>query len=182
MRPPYSKTFREKMVQRMIGPGALTATQLAKQVGVTQPTLSKWRREAHRAAMTPKTKAPERPAPSGPPKTAEDKLRLVLAAEQLAPAERGAFLLRGAPRVEELDELLAVRTPVRVELLQEALLDAARFRRNPALVGPEKWREGQRARDRNAPQPGTRRNPVEVRALPRTRGRYVAWSGDVIAD
>lgn len=91
------------MVQRMVGPNALTATQLAKQVGVTQPTLSKWLREAHRAAMTTKTNAPGQPASSGPPKTAEDKLRVVLAAERLAPDERGAFLRRQGVHDSELE-------------------------------------------------------------------------------
>ncbi|WP_437784559.1 hypothetical protein [Sorangium sp. So ce1097] len=91
------------MVQRMVGPGALTATQLAKQIGVTQPTLSKWLRETHRAAMTTKTKAPELPVPGGQPKTAEDKMRVVLAAEQLAPDERGAFLRRQGVHDSELE-------------------------------------------------------------------------------
>jgi DNA-binding transcriptional LysR family regulator len=32
----------------MVGPNAVTATQLAQEVHVPQPTLSKWLREAHR--------------------------------------------------------------------------------------------------------------------------------------
>ncbi|WP_438017000.1 hypothetical protein WMF18_40430 [Sorangium sp. So ce315] len=87
----------------MVAPGALTATQLAEQVGLPQPTLSKWPREAHRAAMATRTSAPERPVPTGQPKTAEDKLRLVLAAEQLAPDERGAFLRRQGVHDGELE-------------------------------------------------------------------------------
>jgi transposase-like protein len=78
----------------MVGPNALTATQLAKEVDVPQPTLSKWLREAHRAQMTTKKNAPERPTPSGSARTAEDKMRIVIAAEQLGPEERGAFLRR----------------------------------------------------------------------------------------
>jgi hypothetical protein len=91
------------MVQRMVGPNALTATQLAKDVDVPQPTLSKWLREAHRAQMTKKKNAPERPAPSGQARTAEDKMRLVLAAEQLGPDERGAFLRREGVHEGELE-------------------------------------------------------------------------------
>jgi hypothetical protein len=81
------------MVQRMVGPKAITATQLGKEAGVPQPTLSKWLREAQAAAMTTTT-APERPTPSVRARTAEDKMRLVMAVESLGPEERGAFLRR----------------------------------------------------------------------------------------
>jgi transposase-like protein len=36
----YSDEFRDRMVERMIG--GMTATALATEVGVPQPTLSKW--------------------------------------------------------------------------------------------------------------------------------------------
>lgn len=42
----YSKKFKERMVQRMSGINAVSATTLSKEVGVAQPTLSKWLREA----------------------------------------------------------------------------------------------------------------------------------------
>ncbi|WP_437287437.1 hypothetical protein [Sorangium sp. So ce406] len=44
--------------------------------------------------MATNTNALERPVPSGQPKTADDKLRLVLAAHQHAPDQRGALLRR----------------------------------------------------------------------------------------
>lgn len=90
------------MVQRMVGPSALTATQLAKEVDVPQPTLSKWLREAHRSQMTSKKNGAV-PAASVPAKTAEDKMRLVLAADQVAPEERGAFLRREGVHEGELE-------------------------------------------------------------------------------
>jgi transposase len=102
MRPPYSQAFREKMVQRMLGPKALTATELSKEVGIPQPTLSKWLREAHLRAMGTTTTAPERPAASPGARTAEEKFRLVLAAEALGAEELGGFLRREGLHESEL--------------------------------------------------------------------------------
>ena len=42
----YSEAFKSKMVQRMAGPAAISASRLAQDVGIGQPTLSKWRRDA----------------------------------------------------------------------------------------------------------------------------------------
>ncbi|WP_418766503.1 hypothetical protein [Myxococcus xanthus] len=48
------------MVKRMVGPGAVSAAALARQVGVSQPTLSQWLREANSvAAMTPPARGEE---------------------------------------------------------------------------------------------------------------------------
>ena len=47
----YSEAFKSKMVQRMSGPRAKTATALAPEVGVPQPTLSRWLRTALRSAI-----------------------------------------------------------------------------------------------------------------------------------
>ncbi len=78
------------MVKRMVGPGAVSAAALARQVGVSQPTLSQWLREANKlAAMTP----PPEEKPAGPKKwTPEEKLRVLVAAQGLAGEELGAQL------------------------------------------------------------------------------------------
>lgn len=49
---PYTEQLKEQMVRRMMGPEALSATTLSKQVGVTQSTLSKWLKWATLGAMT----------------------------------------------------------------------------------------------------------------------------------
>ncbi|QQR42592.1 transposase [Myxococcus xanthus] len=41
---PYTDAFKAQMVKRMVGPGAVSAAALARQVGVSQPTLSQWLR------------------------------------------------------------------------------------------------------------------------------------------
>ena len=99
---PYSEAFKSKMVQRMTGPNAATATQLAQQVGVPQPTLSKWLREAVDHA-TLSDAVPSAPKDlSGPARSAEDKLRLVLAAERLQDEDLGALLRREGIHSAEL--------------------------------------------------------------------------------
>ena len=42
----YSDGFKARMVQRVAGPEAISASALSKEVGVQQPTLSRWLRQA----------------------------------------------------------------------------------------------------------------------------------------
>jgi transposase len=100
----YSEAFKSKMVQRMTGPRAKTATALAPEVGVSQPTLSRWLREAQ-ARVVAMSKDPLQvtaPSPEPPPKapkrpedwSAEERLRVVIESSQLSDDELGAFLRR----------------------------------------------------------------------------------------
>ena len=41
----YTDTFKARMVRRMLGPNSVSADALEKEVGVSQPTLSRWLRE-----------------------------------------------------------------------------------------------------------------------------------------
>lgn len=94
----YSEKFKRKMVQRMSGPAAVSATALSKEVGVPQATLSRWLLAAGtiEGMSTPKKdlvtnpKAPRRAEDRSP----EDKLRLVVEAAKLSESELGAFLRR----------------------------------------------------------------------------------------
>ena len=43
---PYSQMFKHKVIKKMIGPDAISATALSKQVDVPQSTLSTWLRKA----------------------------------------------------------------------------------------------------------------------------------------
>ena len=50
----YTEAFKEQMVKRMLGPPAVSASALSKQVNVPQPTLSQWLRAAlERGATAP---------------------------------------------------------------------------------------------------------------------------------
>lgn len=48
----YAAGFKTRMVQRMAGREGISATALAKEVGVSQDTLSRWIREASAAGST----------------------------------------------------------------------------------------------------------------------------------
>ena len=70
----YSEKFKEKMIAKMTGPDARTATSLAREVGVSQATLSRWLAGAKVGAMgTDKRGRRKRWTP-------EEKLRVVEAA------------------------------------------------------------------------------------------------------
>jgi transposase len=113
----YSAAFRTKMVQRLVGPKAVSANQLAREVGIHQPTLSRWLRDAQASAMgtsngtkrNPPASASAKPTVA-PKKSADDKLRIVFAAEALAPDDLGALLRREGVHDAELQ---AWRTAVK---------------------------------------------------------------------
>ena len=97
----YSENFKRKMVQKLTGPNAVSATSLSKRVDVPQPTLSKWLRNA--GIVSPHTSNnivnPSIMRPSMSPKRPEDwspeeKLKLALEAASLSDQELGAFLRR----------------------------------------------------------------------------------------
>ncbi|WP_141620135.1 transposase [Myxococcus sp. AB036A] len=48
----YTDAFKAERVKRLVGPSAMSAAALARQVGVSQPTLSQWLREARRVAAS----------------------------------------------------------------------------------------------------------------------------------
>ena len=82
------------MIKKLAGPGRRTATALAEESGVSQPTLSRWLREA--GSVPPmsddKSKAPKARRPQD--WSAEEKLRAVVQAGGLSEEELGAFLRR----------------------------------------------------------------------------------------
>ena len=86
----YPERFREQMVRRMSGPGAVSANALSKEVEVSQTTLSQWLREAAKiGSMSRKnTSKPRRPQDW----TAEEKLQAVMESSVLSEEELGAFL------------------------------------------------------------------------------------------
>jgi transposase-like protein len=118
----YSEAFKSKMVQRMVGPAALSANRLSQEIGIGQPTLSKWLRQAEGRmgrvkfdSPPPPARSPRRPEDWSP----EERLRAVMEASRLTDDELGAFLRReGIPetvlaewRTAVLEALSAQRKP-----------------------------------------------------------------------
>ena len=109
----YPDMFKDAMIQKMTGPGAISATALSKQVDVAQATLSKWLRgagvdssygfpdNAHgcHSNMT-KVKIPKRPNDWN----AEDKLKVVMEASGLDDQQLGEFLRKNGLHQTHLEQ------------------------------------------------------------------------------
>lgn len=98
---PYTEAFKAQMVRRMMGPDAVNPTRLAKKVGVSQSTLAKWAKGAVTlVAMDEKA----REKVGAPPSqwTAQEKLRVLVAAHGLEGEAQGALLRREGLHGEEL--------------------------------------------------------------------------------
>jgi transposase-like protein len=82
----------------MLGPNAKSATALAGEIGVHQPTLSRWLRDARilGGTMSHHKKSTQK-------WTSSEKLRVVLAASQLKDDELGAFLRREGVHEHQLE-------------------------------------------------------------------------------
>jgi transposase-like protein len=95
----FSLSFKQRMVERMTGTHAMSATRLAKEVGVSQDSLSRWLREASSLPVMPKRD--ER----GPRQwTLDEKIRLLAAARGLSGTELTAFLTREQVLLGELEQ------------------------------------------------------------------------------
>lgn len=99
----YAKGFKSQMVKRMVGPEGIPAAALAREVGLSQPTLSRWLRDARRLGGMNDEEAVDgagdRPAGEakvrkGGKRSVQEKLRLIGEAASLSEDELGLFLRR----------------------------------------------------------------------------------------
>ncbi len=70
----YSEKFKDRMVRRMAGPSGVSATSLAKEVGVPQRTLSRWLRGSVVEVSD------QEPGPGAPPRGERERSPLEKAA------------------------------------------------------------------------------------------------------
>jgi len=111
----HSDGFKARMIERLTGPNATTASALAVEVGVGQGTLSRWLRQARSLNGMSKQKK----QPQGPTKrSAEEKLRVVMAAAALSDEDLGAFLRREGLHEAQLTEWRAAAMRAAVEGLK----------------------------------------------------------------
>lgn len=83
------------MVQRMVGPNAVSANRLSSEVGISQSSLSQWLRESGGRMDRVKLGPPPNPNSRRPEDwSAEERLRVVMEAARLRDDELGAFLRR----------------------------------------------------------------------------------------
>lgn len=87
----YSKGFKARQVQRILGPEGISAMALSRELGVSQTSLSRWVRAASNVGGMAKKKR-DGSAASSKRWTPEEKLRVLSAASQLSDDDLGAFL------------------------------------------------------------------------------------------
>ena len=94
MTKPFSLGFRQKMVARLTGKGAVSARQLALETGVRQQTLSRWLQDASSLPVMPA----KRPRHDW---SIEEKIGILAKASPFTGAELTEFLQReGVPQAE----------------------------------------------------------------------------------
>jgi len=109
----YSETVRARMVARLLGPRAVSASSLSKESGISQATLSRWlkaaatiepvaskRKRQHGGQSGPS----EQPAAPARRRTGADKLALVERAAGLEGDALGAFVRREGIHLAELEQ------------------------------------------------------------------------------
>jgi len=94
----YSQGLKARLVRRMAGPERISAVALAREVGIGQPTLSRWLREARSAGRssgaTSERDMTKKKSSTKKQPTAEDKLRILVESSRLADNELGEYLRR----------------------------------------------------------------------------------------
>lgn len=109
----YTPTMRARMVARLMGPNAVSATALSRETGISQATLSRWKQSAAKIPEMSRKPAPkskiQRPAtgaakPRAAKRSGEDKLALVEQAAGLEGEELGAFLRSEGVHLAELEQ------------------------------------------------------------------------------
>lgn len=127
----YSEKFKAALVRRMAGPRAVSASALEVEVGVPQPTLSRWLREAGSVGVMAdddgKTSGKTRARKTW---TATEKLRVLGATSGVDDAKLGEILRREGLHSDDLqrwrDDALQGLSPRRVD--KSTAADRARIK------------------------------------------------------
>ena len=99
MAKPFSVVFKQKMVQRLTGKHAVSALQLAREMGVRQQNLSRWLQEARSLPIMVHT-----PKPAGREWTVEQKARVLTEGSKLDGDELTAYLEREGVKFAEYEQ------------------------------------------------------------------------------
>ena len=97
MTKPFSLPFKEKMIERLSGADAISARKLADETGISQETLSRWLRDAHRLPIMPAHKKPTS-------RTIDDKIRILSEAGKLSGNQLVKFLSNEGVLLGELEQ------------------------------------------------------------------------------
>jgi transposase len=103
----YSEKFKSRMVGKMAGPRGVSANALSGEVGINQPTLSRWLREARTVSgMSKLSRESKKKVSSDRSKdwSSEEKFRVVVESRNLSEEALGAFLREEGLHQVQLDE------------------------------------------------------------------------------
>lgn len=133
----YSATFKQKMIEKMLAPDAVSARQLSQRAGVSQSSLCRWRDSAMVEGMSngkkkegsiarPKSRRPQDWSP-------EQRLEAVARAASLPEEELGSFLRREGLREGHLERwrrsvLEALDTPAERRRHQKSSAQSRRIK------------------------------------------------------
>ena len=138
----YSEKFKSRMIQRMTGRRRMSAGALSKEVGVAQPTLSLWLREASSLSVVNDDDEKQKKAPPArrpddwPP---QEKLAAVMEAESVAEADLGVWLRRRGLKEEGLE--LLQRFPGVRTFRWRYFRCCCAIPRCPCLQSCDRWRQ-----------------------------------------
>ena len=99
MTKPFSVAFKQKMVQRLTGKNAVSASQLAREMGVRQQNLSRWLEEARSLPIMA-----NRPPPTVRDWTVEQKARILAEGSKLNGEELTTYLEREGVKLAEYEQ------------------------------------------------------------------------------
>lgn len=131
---PYSAKFREKMVVKMMGPGARSANSLSQEVGVSKSTLSNWLLQAKVGDMAKDDIGRQSKPQQGRRRTRwtpKEKVRVVKEATAAGDAGLGALLRREGLHEADLERF-------REEVLEAAVKGFETMHRRRGLSPQEK--------------------------------------------
>jgi transposase len=94
---PYSEAFKQKMVQRLTGKGAVSALRLARETGVRQQSLSRWLEEVRNLPLVSSEERSTRQW------TVEQKARVLAEGSKLSGAQLSAYLVREGVKLVEFE-------------------------------------------------------------------------------
>jgi transposase len=99
MAKPFSMAFKQKMVRRLTGNNAVSASQLARETGVRQQNLSRWLQEARSLPIMA-----DKPKPAVREWRVEQKARVLAEGSKLDGEELTAYLQREGVKLAEYEQ------------------------------------------------------------------------------
>ena len=96
---PFSVAFKHKMVERLTGKNAVSALELAREMGVRQQNLSRWLQEARSLPIVA-----NKPKPAMREWTVEQKVRVLADACKLDGEKLTAYLEREGVKLAEYEQ------------------------------------------------------------------------------